>query len=204
MKKYIFSLILVATIFSCRKENAEGEKKDYTYFLSETGQTFTGKLDGAYFSWSYGWNQFQSMAGYENGNGVCDSTDPVRVLLFGLTSEDGGNTRFTIYTPRYNATSEAEFLRVFGVGKKKLGDFRSDFYLQIQKDRKFYHTVSNSNNEIEILQTHEFIDDFQVRKLRVWFRIEARLTGCNCGEDNLKLSDGLMVAEFFGYRKGGK
>jgi hypothetical protein len=202
MYKYLLGFILALTIISCRKDDTGIKKKDYSYFLNETGQTFQGKLNGENFSWSFGWNQFQGISGYENGNGVCDSTDPVRVVLYGLTLEGGGQTRFRLYSPKYNSLSDTEFSQVFSVGKKKLGDFRTDFYLSINKDNKFYQTSSlNSSSEIEILKTQEFTD-YLGKKLRVWFRIDATLSSCSCQNDNSTLTDGLMLAEFYGFKKG--
>ena len=203
MNKYFIGFILTLTIISCKKDDVViNPKKDYTAFLATTSKTFLGNLDGTNFSWSYGWNQFQGIAGYENGNGICDSTDPVRVVLFGLTSEGGGHTRFRLYSPKYNSTSESEFLKVFSLGKKQLGDFRNDFYLVINKDNNFYQSNGLSpTNEIEILKTEEFTDNLG-KKLRVWFRIDAKLSSCSCQNNNSVLADGLMLAEFFGHKKG--
>ena len=203
MSKYLFGLILTLTIISCKKDDVViNPKKDYTAFLATTSQTFKGNLDGTNFSWSFGWNQFQGITGYQNGNGICDSTDPVRIVLFGLTLESAGQTRFRLYSPKYNSTSESEFSKVFSLGKKKLGDFKTDFYLSINKDNNFYQSNSLSpTNEIEILKTEEFTDNL-VKKLRVWFRIDAKLSSCSCQNNNSVLADGLMLAEFFGYKKG--
>lgn len=214
MKKHLLGFILTLTVISCTKDGAaignpqkdEGAinntNKDYTSFLAQTVQTFQGKLDGKNFSWSFGWNKFQGVVGYENGNGVCDSTDPVRILLFGLTSEGGGDTRFRLYSPKYNITSDAEFLKAFSVGKKKLGDFRTDFYLSINKDNTFYQTNGfYTTNEIEILKTEEFTDHL-VKKLRVWFRLDAKLVSTDYQKNNTVLADGLIIAEFYAYKKG--
>jgi hypothetical protein len=204
MIKYFLGILLSLSIFSCKKDDVaiNISKKDYSSFLAKTNQTFQGKLNGTNFSWSFGWNQFQGNAGYENGDGICDSTDPSRVVLFGLTSDDGGYTRFRLYSPKYNSSSEAEISQIFSVGKKKLGDFRKDFYLSIYRGDKFYQTNRfNSSNEIEILKTEEF-SDYLGKKLRVWFRIDAKLSSCDCQNNNSVLTDGLMVAEFFGVKKG--
>lgn len=204
MNKYLFGFMLTLTMISCKKEDVgnTNPKKDYSLFLAQKAQTFQGKLDGTNFSWSFGWNQFQGIAGYENGNGICDSTDPVRVVLFGLTSEGGGQTRFRLYSPKYTSTSETEFSEAFSVGKKKLGNFRKDFYLSINKDNKFYQSNSfNQTNEIEILKTEEFTDNLG-KKLRVWFRLDAKLSSCSCQNNDAVLADGLMIAEFWGFKKG--
>jgi|GEM_PF-4061113 len=203
MSKYFIGVIFMLSMFGCKKDDAKPgvPKKDYTSFMAQSTQTFYGKLDGASFSWTFGWNQSQGMAGYENGYGICDSTDPVRVVLFGLISESDLHTRFTLYSPRYNSLSETEFAEVFSLGKKKLGDFRKDFYLSITKDNKVYQSNSSSPaNKIEILKTQEFTD-YNGKKLRVWFKIDAKLSSCNCQNSTSLLTDGLMIAEFFGVRK---
>ncbi len=203
MFKYLLGFIFSLTIISCKKDDVvnTNSKKDYSAFLTTKSQTFRGTLDGTDFSWSFGWNQFQGIAGYENGNGICDSTDPARIVLFGLTSEGGGQTRFRIYSPKYNSTSDAEFYKVFSLGKKKLGDFRTDFYLSINKDNNFYQSNSLSEaSEIEILKTEEFTD-YLGKKLRVWFRIDAKLSSCNCQNNHSVLAGGLLLAEFYGFKK---
>lgn len=204
MNKYLTGFIFTLIIISCKKDNTtiNNPNKDYSSFLVQTSQTFQGKLDGTYFSWSFGWNKFQSFAGSENAKGICDSTDPVIVVFFGLTSEDGGQTRFSLYSPKYNSTSDSEISKVFSIGKKKLGNFRTDFYLSINKNYTFYQTKSfNSTNEIEILKTEEFTNEVG-KKLRVWFRLAAKLSSCYCQSNNSVLADGLMIAEFYGFRKG--
>jgi hypothetical protein len=203
MIKYFFGLILTLTLFSCKKSDVPSPNQiDYSSFLAKKNQTFYGKLDGTFFSWTFGWNQSQGVAGYENGYGICDSTDPVRVVLFGLTSESDLTTRFMLYSPRYISTSATEFSQVFSLGKKKLGDFRIDFHLKVYKDNTVYQSNSlNPANEIEILKTEEFTD-YSGKKLRVWFRVEGKLSSCNCQNNTSLLSDGLMIAEFYGFKKG--
>lgn len=203
MIKYFLGLILALTILSCRKDDVTSvtPKKDYTAFLADTIQTFYGKIDGAGFAWTFGWNQSQGITGYQNGNGICDSTDPVRILFFGLTWESDLQTRFMLYSPRYNSESETEFSQVFSLGKKKLGDFQNDFSLSIYKDNTFYQSNRLSpTNEIEILKTQEFTENTG-KKLRVWFKLDATLS-CNCQNGKALLADGLMIAEFYGLRKG--
>jgi hypothetical protein len=201
MKKFFSGLLLTQLLICCNKNDASLSKNDYAFFLANSTPTFFGKLNGKPFSWTYGWNQSQSLAGFENGNGICDSTDPVRVVLYGLTSEMDLQTRFILYSPKYNSQSEADISRVFSVGTKKLGDFRSDFHLKIYKDNQYYQSNGlSAKNEIEILKTEEFSDNFG-KKLRVWFRIDARLSSCSCQNNNASLSDGLMIAEFSGFKK---
>jgi hypothetical protein len=74
--------------------------------------------------------------------------------------------------------------------------------LSINKDNNFYQSNSfNPSNEIEILKTQEFTD-YLGKKLRVWFRINAKLSSCSCQSNTSVLTDGLMTAEFFGVKKG--
>lgn len=203
MKKFLLGLTLILTIISCKKEDVQSAngKKDYTSFLAKNTQTFYGVLDDFQFAWSFGWNESQSSAGFENGYGVCDPKEPVRLVNFGLLWEKDLKTRFTIYSPRYNSTSENEIARVFGIGKKKLGDIRNDFYISIYIGGKDYESNNLSpNNEIEILKTEEFNDGVN-GKLRVWFRIDAKLSSCKCKDDKLVPLSGMMVAEFYGFRK---
>jgi len=189
---------------SCNKSDIipPNQEGSYAPFLEKTTQTFSGKLDGSFLSWTFGWKQSQGMAGYQNGNGICDSTDPVRIVSFGLTWESDLQTRFVIYSPRYNSDSEVEFSQVFSVGKKKLGEFGDDFNLVIYKDYKVYQTNKiNAANEIEILKTEEFEDNVG-KKLRVWFKLVAKLSSCNCQNNDNVLTEGFMIAEFYGIRKG--
>ena len=216
MIKYFIALFIASTLLGCKKDTQLVEitrkdarkvscpKLDESYFLTLTNQSFRGELDGTCFSWSFGLSQFQGIAGYENGNGVCDSTDPVRMLLFGLTSEDGGQTRFWLYSPKYDVSSEGEFSNVFGLGKKKIGVLREDFYLAVKKDGKFYQSDrSNQSNEMEVLKTEEFTDDFNT-KIRVWFKINARLSLQDVQNSNIVLANALMIAEFYGHRTNNK
>ena len=204
MTKYLLGLVLTLIIVSCKKDDVSSttSKKDYTSFLAKSTPTFYGKLDNETFSWTFGWNQSQLWMGYENGYGICDSIDPVRVLSFGLISESDLQTRFTLYSPRFNSESESEFSQVFSLGKKKLGGMRDHFYLAMYKNNGLYQSNSlNLENEIEILKTQEFTDNLGER-IRVWFRIDAKLSSCNCPNNpNSVLADGLIVAEFYGFRK---
>lgn len=202
MNKYLFAVILSLTIISCKKDDVTiDQKKDYSAFLATTSKSFTGSLDKTYFNWRFGLGQFQGAAGYENGNGICDPADPDRIVFFGLTSDASGQTRFRLYSPKYNAGSEAEFSKVFSVGKKKLGDFRNDFYLSIVRDNNTFQSNGSSPiSEIEILKTEVF-SDYLGEKLRVWFSINANLSSCNCQNSNTTLRDGLMLAEFYGFKK---
>ncbi len=201
MTKYILGLIFILTIFSCTEDDSVlvSPVKDYTSFLAQTTPKFSGRIDNAWFSWIFTLGNSQSMAGYHNGYGICDPNDPMRVVFFGLTSESDLQTRFTLYSPRYN--SESEVAQVFGVGKKKLGNFRDDFYLSMYKDGKIYQSNDlNSTNEIEILKTEEFTNHTG-KKLRVWFRIDAKLLSYSYPGNLSLLTDGLMIAEFNYFKK---
>jgi hypothetical protein len=202
MKKYLIGFILVLTLFSCKKDDSQ---KDYSSFLKQSSQRFQGILDKSYFSMNYGGSsEYQNSEGFENGNGVCDSADPVRVVLFGLAVASNAKPSFVLYSPKFNTTSESEISQVFSKGIKKLGDYRTDFYLRINWGNNLYQSNSfNKSNEIEILKTVEFIDNIsKMQTIRVWFRLDAELSTCSCENNTSVLSNGLMIAEFIGFRKG--
>jgi hypothetical protein len=102
----------------------------------------------------------------------------------------------------FDSTSDSEIYTVFSLGKKKLGDYKTDFYLSINMGNNLYQSNGfNFMNEIEILKTQEFIDSFDnLRKIRVWIKLDARLSSCGCQDNNSVLTDGLMIAEFRGIR----
>src|SRR5918993_5790478 len=110
MGRFLLSFILIIAIYSCQKEDItkSEQKKDYTSFLRQSVWTFRGKLNENYFSWSFGVNDFSS----DSGSG----TDTVRIVDFGLT-QMGGDKWFQLYSPKYNAASANDFMRVFGLGK---------------------------------------------------------------------------------------
>jgi len=203
MNKFIIGLAFLVVLSSCTKEKITdpATAKDYSIFLTQTAQTFQGKFNGSAFYWFFGYSQFQSTAGFYNGNGVCDSTDPERILVFGLTSEDDLETRFLISTPKYNSSVDQELEKIFTPGKKKLGNLYTDFHLTVTKDKKDYKTsATDTNNEIEVLKTEPFTD-YLGKKLRVWFRLSGKLSSCNCQNSTINLTDGVILAEFFGYKK---
>lgn len=198
----IFAFCIIFT--SCTKKSEEDNNieppKDYSGFLSSTDYKFLGKIDGVDFLWAMGVAKFQLLNGYENPDGICDSTNYDRTLLFGLTSVDGGKTRFQIYTPACNVKSQDGFNKVFSLGEKALGARNIDFFLAIQIGDKQYYTNSYSQkNQIEILKTEEFNNYWGSPRLRVWFKIDADLANCECNTVSARLTDGLLVAEFYGY-----
>jgi hypothetical protein len=205
MKSLLAVFTLCVIFVSCSKNSDEDiiieQPKDYSAFLSTTDYKFFGKLDGVDFFWAMGVAKFQSLTGYENPDGICDTTNYDRTLLFGLSSEDGGKTRFQIHTPACNVKSQDGFNKVFSVGEKTLGARNIDFFLAIQIGDKQYYTNSYSGkNEIEILKTEEFNNYWGNPRLRVWFKIDADLASCECNTVSSRLTDGLLVAEFYGYK----
>ena len=122
-------------------------------------------------------------------------------MIFGL-SGDMGFTSFILSSPKFNSTSEAEFKKIFSLGKKQLGNKYSDFNLTIQEDNRYYFTNNLNPGQIEILKTEDFFDHLSQRSLRVWFRVNTNLSSCSCQGNKSKLTNGLMVAEFTGYRNG--
>jgi len=190
MRKILIAFILSTTIIGCKKE---AYQPNYTSFFSQSVQSFKGDLSGNSFAWAFGVGAFQSIMGYSN--------EPLRVVSFGLISENGGHTSFSIQSRKYNAESEEEFMKVFGVGMKRIGGFDYDFYLSINDNGQIYTSnYANANSEIEILKTEEFQDN-SGKKLRVWFRIDVTFTTCICTANIPHLKGGLMIAEFMGYKK---
>ncbi len=200
MKQFLPTLLLIVTVISCNKEDMISPK-DYTAFLKKTQQTFGGNLNGKDFYWRFALDGCQGLAGFQNGNGICDSTDPERVVLFGLNSTDGQNG-FTLYSPKFNSASDIEILHLFSPGIKQLGDLNKDFHLSMRINGQLYSSGRlNAVGEIEILKSEEFTD-YLGKKIRVWFRLDGRMASCNCNNNSVILKDGLMIAEFWGYKKG--
>ncbi len=200
MIKPLLSFILILIIVSCKKDDLQiTPREDNAKFLTTSLPIFIGNLGGNNFSWSNG-GQGGQWGGYTNDN--CDPTNPMKIVIFGLSL--GGQTAFKLYSPKHNTTSQEEFDRLFSLGKKKLGDFQTDFHLEIlkEKENKFYQSSSLASiNEIEILKTEEFTDYFG-QKLRVWFKITAKLSCNSTSNDNDGLlSNGLMIAEFQTFKK---
>ena len=81
-----------------------------------------GKLNSQSFSWKFGWNEYQMSTGYDNGNGVCSITDPVRILMFGLSTDDA-STQLTFITPKMDTSNQNEVQNVLSIGEKQFGDF---------------------------------------------------------------------------------
>ena len=198
MKKRFIFIFGLFFLFACEKEEARTTKKDYSTFLAYNVNSLFGVLENKSISWSFGSN-FQGISGYENGSGVCDPTDPTRTVLFGLTSEGGGNTYFRFYSPVYNATTDFE--NIFELGEKRLGNFKTDFYLSIFIDNTLYESSRNLSNQIEILKKQELRSTDGFVRYRVWFRLNAILKPiCGCEKPDLKLTDGMLLAEFFGVK----
>ena len=74
-----------------------------------------GKLNSQSFNWKFGWNEYQMSTGYDNGNGVCSITDPVRILMFGLSTDDA-STQLTFITPKMDTSNQNEVKSVLSVG----------------------------------------------------------------------------------------
>lgn len=92
---------------------------------------------------------------------------------------------------------------MFGIGVKKIGDLNSNFHIRILKnDRDYEICNSDANYNIEILKTEEIISmSTQPSILKVWFKIDnIKLNNCNL-DTNDELNNGLVIAQFIGYRK---
>ena len=203
MKFYLICFSFVFLLISCKKDEIIETPIDYNSFMLESNYTFRGNLEGESFVWSYGIDEYQLGNGYENPYGICDSTNFERILECGLASNEEGKPKYIIYTPAFNVKNITEFANVFSVGKKKLGSRITDFFLVMQKDEKQYFTNANSDsNEIEILKTEEYLNNFGQPRLKVWFKLEANLSDCDCQSqtNKYKLTNGCLLAEFYGYK----
>ncbi len=200
MRAFVLLSFLSVLFFSCEKEEEiVPVQKDFSHFLLQTTPTFKGILDGTGISWKFGAGTgFYSQQGYKNGNGICDPTDPERVVEYGLISNDG-QKRLLIQSPKYNSASNEELEEVFSVGKKKLGDEYTDFHLSIKlTDTHYYSSGSVPESTLEILKTEEFVNEHSEESVRVWFVLDAEMVNCECEQkgEHPKLTNGLIIAEF--------
>ena len=180
-------------------------KKDYSSFLAETNPSFNSYTQDGFVSWSFGVGTAQEITGYQNASGLCDSADPVKVALFGLTSEkDTGQTRFWLNSMPYNITAidSLGIAEIFSTGVKKLGSMGKNFSLTILQNGTYYQSYDTcTNSTIEILKTDHFFNEYGVKILRVWFKIDGQLGNPRNPSKPMVLKDGFMVANFWNFCK---
>lgn len=198
MKK-VFLSILVTIIVGCNKDDDNNNKVDYTSFFEKTRPQFSGNINNNFLFWEFNFGTYQmsSASLYPNG----DATDPNRLLRFVLNQENGNN-QFVITTPIFDITSENDFNTVFGLGKKKLGDYNENYHISITDNNYNYQICkSTANYSIEVLKTEEIIlESPNYNILKVWYKIDnIELNKCN-PNNNYSLTDGLIIAQFIGYK----
>lgn len=199
MKKVIL-FVLMLNFIGCSSDDDHEANIDYSYFLNSTQPQFKGKINDTQLFWDSKSNKYLVNSSYIFPNG--DSEDPNRFLRFVLF-EDNGNNEIVVTAPIYDTSSEIEFEEVFGIGVKKIGDLNSNFHIRILKNDTDYEICnSDANYNIEILKTEEIISmSTQPSILKVWFKIDnIKLNNCN-PDTNDELNNGLVIAQFIGYRK---
>lgn len=200
MKKIVLTLFIL-TLWSCSNEEENLiPKEDYATFLNDHIPSFKGKLNTQAFYWKYGQYTGQIATGYENGNGICDPSDPVRILSFGLSVENEANQLIFI-TPKMNINNQSEVNTILSKGKKNIGTLYNDFQIIIRKNDVIYTSNPISNQQFEILKTEDFINDFNKKRKLVWIKIDhLELTNCNTCGDKLQVTEGFIIAELEGYQ----
>jgi hypothetical protein len=197
MKKALLILVLSLVLINCKKED-NLISVDYTPYLSVKTPSFVGTTDKYSFWWKYGFNTYQMNSGYDIGKPFYDPLDSDRVLFFGLVAENSTNY-FRIITPKFDSTSNDDYNALFSLGKKSVGNLFSDYHIQIQINDQFYNS-DNLNNEIEILKTEKFIDESGKNSLLVWFKYDSILLNHPNLNNNIVLSEGFIIAKFYGFQ----
>jgi len=198
MKKTLILLITIS-LFSCSKDEIETIKPNYSAFLSNRTPSLTGKLNSGNINWKFGNGEYQMSTGYENGNGVCSLTDPVRILMFGLSTDDA-STQLTFVTPKMDTSNQNDVQSVLSVGEKQFGDFYNKFHLKILKNNNFYINNPNNNQKLEILKTEEFLSYDNKKHILVWIKIDnLELENSNQSGEKIQLKDAFMIAELYGH-----
>jgi hypothetical protein len=201
MRRLILYCALTLTLLACKKDQSEPRslENNHASFLAQTEPAFQGKFNENPFSWKSGWNQFQRGYVYTPMPDGQDTSELVRVIASELISW-GSNLRWSmLHTPKYNSGSESEVVKVFSVGKKNLGDYISDYHLEIFTNGVLYKSARfKTTNAIEVLKAKESNDDLG-KKILLWMKISGVLKSSN-GNDSLTLNEGLMIAEFYRFK----
>lgn len=196
--KRILILLLTISLVSCSKDEVEREP-NYSTFLNKRTPSLTGMLNSSYINWEFGWNEFQMTTGYDNGNGVCSPTDPVRILMFGLSNDDSSK-HFTLITPKMDISNQNEVNSVLNIGEKQFGDVYNKFQLRIYKNNNLYINNPTTNQKLEILKTEEFLSHDNKMHMLVWIKIDnLELENVNQSGEKIQLEDGFMIAELYGH-----
>lgn len=198
--KRILILLLTISLISCSNDDeTQNAQPNYSAFLNNRTPSLTGKLNSQSFSWKFGLNEYQMSTGYDNGNGVCSITDPVRILMFGLSTDDA-STQLTFITPKMDTSNQNEVESVLSVGEKQFGDIYNKFQFRILKNNNFYIINPNTNQKLEILKTEEFLNYDNKKHMLVWIKIDnLELENSNQSGEKIQLKDGFMIAELYGH-----
>jgi hypothetical protein len=206
MKKTSFIFFAILFLLACKKDKdywANEERYDLNFFLMQTNNSFEGKMDGKTVSWVYGRNVSKASFGYQNANGFCDSTDPSRILLSGLTIPSQEPTQFCFFTPMYYSNIERERNQIFSTGKKKLGDLSTNYCFVFKiGDTEYISSSKNADNKLEILKAEAVTGLIGKKCIRVWFRIKANLIPYRSSKKDTHDISGLLLLEFWGLRFG--
>jgi hypothetical protein len=137
--------------------------------------------------------------GFANGNGVCSTTDPFRILMFGLSNDDASN-QFTITTPKMDTSNQNDVKNVLSLGDKLFGELYNKFQFRILTNNSLYINNPNSNQKLQILKTEEFTNYDNTKHMFVWIKIDdLELENINQSSEKIQLKNGLMIAELYGY-----
>ncbi|MDB5197544.1 MAG: hypothetical protein JWP88_1915 [Flaviaesturariibacter sp.] len=201
MSRCLYFLMIMASFVSCKKSETVIPPENHSLFLATQNTMFTGKLDNTSMDWRFGM-AFQKSMSNENGTGICDPSDPIRLVSFSLIDNANPQDRFILYSPKYDASSNTAISSIFTPGKKKLGNKRTDFYFEWRLGSKTYSTTgSNTPGEIEILKAEEIINPIGMYIMRVWFKINGNMSTCACTNAKSVPVNGYLLAEFIEYRK---
>ena len=198
MKK-ILVLLLTISLISCSNDENPTPQPNYSAFLNNRTPSLTGMLNTHYINWKYGWDEYQMSNGYDNGNGVCSATDPVRILMFGLSTDDA-STQLTFITPKMDTSNQNDVKSVLSIGEKQFGDIYNKFQLRILRNNNFYVNNPNTNQKLEILKTEEFLSYDNKKHMLVWIKIDnLELENSNQSGEKINLKNGFMIAELYGH-----
>ena len=198
MKK-ILILLLTISLMSCSKDEIETTQPNYSAFLNNHTPSLFGKLNSQPINWEFGY-EYQMTTGFDNGNGVCSTTDPVRILFFGLTDNNDSSNQIFFITPKMDTSNQNDVKNVLSIGQKQFGDLYNKFQFQILKNNNLYINNPNSNQKLEILKSEEFIYDDNKKYMLVWIKIDnLELENSNQYGDKIQLKDSFMIAKLDGF-----
>lgn len=197
--KRILILLLTISLVSCSNDDEQqNTQPNYTSFFNKRTPSLSGKLNSQPINWEFGYD-YQMTTGFDNGNGVCSPTDPVRILFFGLTDNNDVSNQIYLVTPKMDTSNQNEVQNVLSIGEKQFGDFYNKFHFRILKNNNIYVNNPNTNQKLEILKTEEFLNYDNKKHMLVWIKIDnLELENSNQSGEKIQLKDGFMIAELYG------